>query len=177
MPPKQKPDSAKPVIMGRFGGAFGIKGWIKVQSFTDPPAGLSSYSPWLIEEEGDWRSLVVTECRAHKSSFIAKIEHINDRNAATKLTGQQIAVVRSALPPLPDGEYYLQDLLGLTVETRTGKQIGSVIHAMDSKVHDVLVVRADSGEDHLIPWLPEQGVIQTVSLAERRIIVDWDTDY
>lgn len=180
MPARQRADqspSCEPVIVGRFGAAFGIKGWIKVRSFTAPPDKLPTYKPWLLKKEGHWQPLIFSQCKPHKDSFIVQIEHISDRDAAAALTGQQIAVAREALPPLPDGEYYLRDLLGLAVKTTTGDLLGVVKDIMESKTHDVLVVRTDAGKEHLIPWLPDQGVVQAVSLSEKQIIVDWDIDY
>ena len=167
-----------PVIVARFGSVFGIKGWIKAHSFTTPAENLLIYKPWMIKERSIWTPQDIIQCKPHQSNFIVQIDSINDRDQARKFTNQDIAVPRHVLPGLLAGEYYWRDLIGLKVMTVTGTELGIVDHLIDAHAHSILVVKSlPSGSKHFIPWLPDQGVIEKVSVTEQRITVDWDPDF
>jgi 16S rRNA processing protein RimM len=162
------------VTMGRLSGAFGVRGWLKVRSDCEPVEQLLEYSPWQIETSTGWCSHVLVEGKAHGSGLIAKLADIDDREQARQLAGADIAVDRSLLPALAEGEYYWNDLIGLGVVTRDGQELGQVSGLMQTGTNDVLVV---SGErERLIPFIREQ-VVLAVDAEARRIEVDWDPDF
>ena len=162
------------VTMGRVSGAFGVRGWLKLRSDCEPVEQLLEYSPWQIETSTGWRSHVLVEGKAHGSGLIAKLADIEDREQARQLAGADIAVDRSQLPALAEGEYYWNDLIGLGVVTRDGQELGQVSGLMQTGTNDVLVV---SGErERLIPFIREQ-VVLAVDAEARRIEVDWDPDF
>ena len=162
------------VTMGRVSGAFGVRGWLKVRSDCEPVEQLLAYSPWQIDTGTGWRSHVLVDGRVHGPGLVAKLADIDDRDQARELAGADIAVDRSQLPALAEDEYYWNDLIGLGVVTRDGKELGRVSGLMRTGTNDVLVV---SGErERLIPFIREQ-VVLAVDAEARRIEVDWDPDF
>lgn len=175
----EKSADLKPIVIGRFGGVFGIKGWVKAKSFTSPPESLFRYKPWLVQENNQWLELRATDHRQHKAGFTAQIAGIEYKEQARALVGHNIAVTRHRLPELPENSYYWHDLVGLEVITTQGVRLGRVRTLLDTNANHVLVVQAEQGtnKEYLIPWLPEQGVITKVALAEQKIEVDWNADF
>ena len=114
------------VTMGRVSGAFGVRGWVKVRSDCEPVERLLEYSPWQIDTATGWRSHVLVDGKVHGSGLVAKLADIDDRDQAQALAGVDIAVDRSQLPVLAEDEYYWNDLIGLGVVTRDGKELGRV---------------------------------------------------
>lgn len=170
--------NTEPVIVARFGSAFGIKGWVKVHSFTAPAENLLAYKPWMIKEQSIWVAQNIAQCKPYQANFIAQIDSINNRDQVRKFTNKDIAVPRHVLPDLLAGEYYWRDLIGLKVMTIAGIELGVVDHLIDAHAHSILAVKPlPGGNKHLIPWLPDQGIIQQVSLAKRQITVDWSPDF
>ena len=162
------------VTMGRVSGAFGVRGWLKVRSDCEPVEQLLAYSPWQIDTGTGWRSYVLVDGKVHGPGLVAKLAGIDDRDQARELSGADIAVDRSQLPALAEDEYYWNDLIGLGVVTRDGKELGRVSGLMQTGTNDVLVV---SGErERLIPFIREQ-VVLAVDADARRIEVDWDPDF
>jgi len=165
--------SAAPLVVGRIGGAYGVKGWLRIVSFTDPVTNLMRYRPWLLERGGDWTELRVSACRAHGAGLVAKVEGIEDRNGAERLSGAEIGVPESALPGLGVDEYYWKDLIGMSVVTSHGTPLGRVVSLMETGANDVLVVGGDRGEV-LIPFVA--AVVSEVDAESGRIVVDWQQE-
>jgi len=103
------------VVMGRVVGAFGLKGWLKVQVFTESPAALLDHTVWWLGHGGKWDQKQVEESAEHGRVIIAKLVGCDEREAAAVLKGWEVAVPRNALPATGEGEYYWSDLLGLRV--------------------------------------------------------------
>ena len=163
------------VVMGKIVAAQGIQGWVKVQTFTEYLDSLLDYDTWYVGNEHAWRPLEVLEANVHGGRvLIAKLQGVVDRTAAEKCKGLLIAVPRNSLPEQPEGEYYWSDLIGLSVENLSGEKFGIVDSLLETGANDVLVVKGEQGET-LIPFIA--SVIQQVSLKERTIRVDWQTDY
>jgi len=162
------------VTLGRISGLYGVRGWVRVFSHTDPREGIVRYSPWYLRLGGEWRPVRVAEGRRHGKGVVARLEGCDDRDQAARLMGAEIAVRREQLPPLPPGEYYWTDLEGLRVVTREGVELGTVARLMETGANDVLVVRGE--RERLIPYLPERVVLE-VDLEGGLIRVDWDPDF
>lgn len=162
-------------IMGRVASAHGIRGWIKIQPFTEYLDSLLDYRTWWIgHEQGPWREVEAAQCEVHGKTLVAQFPDCPDRNAAEKLKGLLIAVPRSSLPEQDDGEYYWSDLIGLAVVDGAGERLGMVANLLETGANDVLSVRGDSGEV-LIPFVA--SAIRQVDLKNRIIHVDWSADY
>ncbi len=102
--------------LGRLGAPYGIRGWIHVESHTDPAQGLLEYRPWVLRlANGERLTRQVVEGRAHGGGLVAHLEGVADRDQAAALTGAVVEIERAALPPAGDREYYRADLLGFVV--------------------------------------------------------------
>ena len=165
-------DASQTVVLGEIVGIYGVKGWIKIHSWTQPRAGILSYSPWALELNGEISHRDVENGRSRGRGLIAKLHGVEDRDSARSLFGATIAVPRSALPSSDD--YYWVDIVGLRVETLDGTDLGTVETLIETGANDVLVVQGD--RERLIPFLHEK-VVREVSLDRGRIRVDWEPDF
>lgn len=171
----------KEVILGKIGAVYGIKGWLKVHSFTDDPQAIFDYAPWVLNLSGKKQSVEVSEWRRHSNGLIAKFSHLSDRNEAQLITGAEILVKSELLPNLPEGEFYWRDLIGMDVVNTQGYNFGKVTDIMETGSNDVLVVKANHNDgfgkkERLIPYIDEQ-VIKHVSLDSKQIDVDWEPGF
>lgn len=174
VPLQQSNDSEPMVIMGRVASAFGIRGWVKIQPFSEYVDSLVAYKSWYLgHENGPWREVTVAQCETHDKTLAAQFPDCPDRTAAEKLKGLLIAVPRSSLPKQDDDEYYWADLIGMSVVNESGDTLGTVAELLETGANDVLIVRG-KGPDVLIPFL--KSVIGHVDLAARVIRVDWTAD-
>ena len=163
------------VVMGRIAAAHGIRGWVKIQPFTEYVDSLLGYRTWWIgHEQGPWREVQVGQCEAHDKTVVAQLPDCPDRTAAEKLKGLLIAVPRSSLPEQEEGEYYWADLIGMAVVNEAGESLGTVTNLLETGANEVLSVRGDSGEI-LIPFVA--SAIKQVDLKNRTIHVDWSAEY
>ncbi len=161
------------VVLGRIAGVFGVKGWVKVFSHTEPREAILGYRDWLLKRGDGWQPVTVEDSKLHGKSVIAKLTDVEDRDAAAELLDVEIAVSREDLPQTKAGEYYWADLEGLQVVHRDGRSLGKVLYVMATGANDVLVVDGDG--ESLIPFVMGE-VILDVDLARGRISVDWEWD-
>lgn len=162
------------VISGRITGLYGVKGWVKIFSDTEPRENIIQYSPWYVRTTGSWKEMKVAEGRRHGKGVVARLEGFTDRDAASTLIGAEIALRRDQLPVLEHGEYYWTDLIGLRVITRDGTELGVIDRLFETGANDVVVVKGD--REHLIPYLPGR-VISRIDLKAGEMEVDWDPEF
>lgn len=163
------------VTMGRLGAAHGVRGWIKVTSYTQPRTNLLDYAPWYLKTGNDWQRTDVLSAQTQGKGLIVHLSGIDDRDQALALRGTEVAIRRDQLPSLGDNEYYWTDLIGLEVITTGHVSLGHISEMMATGANDVMVV--DAGEQRrLVPFVQPQFV-KDVSLEQGRIIVDWDPDF
>jgi 16S rRNA processing protein RimM len=163
----------KKIIVGRFGKPFGIKGWIKVNSFTDPPENILLYDPWLISLDENWKEIEVEDSKMQGQNIIAKLVNCNTPEEAKAYTHKDIAISRSQLPKLEQDEYYWTDLEDMSVLNTQGIELGKVVHFIATGANDVMVVKGE--KEHLVPYI--DSVIISVDQEKRVIIVDWDESF
>jgi len=163
-----------PIVIGKLIGAHGVRGWLKVYSWTQPRENILGYDPWLIRREGEWRSVRLLDGRRQGKSIVARLDGIDDRDQALALRDAEIAIHRDQLRALEDGEYYWSDLIGMEVRNLTGERLGEVVNLMETGVDDVLVVRGEI--ERLVPFVQPQ-IVKSVDLAAGEIVVDWELDY
>lgn len=171
--------SDKLVTLGKLASVYGVKGWIKVNSHTQPIENIFNYSEWQLKIGREWQSRKVVQGRPHGKTLVVKLEGCDDRDQAKLLVGTTIAVYRSQLPDTEGNEYYWSDLLGMQVVTVKGKQLGTVKDILETGSNDVLVVKnKDSGKtvECLVPWLADDVIID-VNRKDGLITVDWDPDF
>jgi len=163
------------ILVGRFHGAFGVKGELKLESFTDPPERIFRYQPWTLRDaQGRERACEGARGRATNKGVVATIPDIADRDAADALRGTEVRVARSTLPPPAPGEYYWVDLEGLRVVNLEGVSFGTVSHLFSTGANDVLVAQGD--RERMIPFV-EPDYIKAVDFDAGVVTVDWDADF
>ncbi|WP_442497514.1 ribosome maturation factor RimM [Methylobacter sp. sgz302048] len=164
----------KDINVGRISGVFGVKGWLKVFSFTDPRENILSYSPWLLKKGSEIKQLDVIDGALHGKAVIAQLDGIIDREQAAGLIGWDIFITHNQLPETTEGEYYWSDLIGLKVETVEGVQLGVVDSLLETGANDVLVVQGE--RERAIPFLQGEIIID-IDLDTGTMIVDWDPEF
>jgi len=162
-------DSDGIVMVGKVHGAFGVRGWLRVESFTEVELDILEYQPWTI----DGREYRVGEGKPHGRGLVVRLEGIDDRDYAEAIRGKDIGVPSSQLPPAEDGEYYWRDLLGLKVVTVEGVELGAIESMMETGSNDVMVVNGD--RERLLPWI--ESTVISVDLKARVVTVQWDPEF
>lgn len=160
---------------GEISGVFGVKGWVKVFSFTDPRENILRYTPWILQKNNQSRKVRVIGGQRHGGNVVAELDGVTDRDAALALIGWKILILKQQLPKTKPGEYYWADLVGLTVQTQAGVNLGQIDHLLETGANDVLVV-VDGDIERLIPFLQQQTVL-SIDLEAGLMIVDWDPDF
>ena len=184
-----EPDDA--VEVGRIIGAWGVKGWFKVQAFATEPQALFSSRRWFLRPPEEPRVarpvgnaayppyLKIAESREHGEWVVARTVDVVDRSGAEALRGARVFVPRASFPTAGADEFYWVDLMGLAVVNRLDEPLGSVVGLIDTGAHSVLRVLPEGAQgeaaERLIPFVAQY--IDEVSLEQRRIRVDWGLDF
>ncbi len=181
------------VTVGKVSTAYGVKGWVNVFSYTDPPENLLSYRDWvLVHRDGREQVLKVVDGKTHRNAYVVQFEGIDDREQARTLTNAMVQVTSSALPSLADGEFYWHQLEGLEVTVSgqgdSPRKVGRVSYLFETGANDVMVVELyetvvddqvagnkRSSREWLVPFLPDR-VVKSVDLDAGEIEVDWWID-
>lgn len=159
--------------MGRIAAPFGVKGWVKVQPFSEDPGALMDFESWRVGRGERQTHYTVEAVQDHGKTLVAKLAGIDDRDAAYALRGQEISVAKSALPPPEENEFYWSDLIGLKVVNHEGIELGTVDSLMESGANDLLVVKGT--REYLIPFVA--AFVGKVDLSGGTIEVEWGEDY
>lgn len=163
------------LVVGKIVGLFGVKGWLKIHSFTEPRENILHYSPWLLRKDTQLKQITVVDGSLHGKGIIACLTGVEDRDAAAGLQGYEILIAADLLPKTAPGEYYWRDLIGLQVETEQGVVLGVVDYLLETGANDVLIVKQNERE-RLIPFLQGQFV-KSIDLQTGKILVDWDPEF
>ncbi len=175
-------------IVGKITTAFGVKGWVRVYSFTDNAEDIFKYSPWKINSRDGWKTVKVISWRSMSKGLVAQIEGCDDRDAAFALRQTDIGVELEQFKKLEDGDYYWKDLMGCRLENLQQQDLGVVTKFMETGANDVLVVDIDEQaielknskgkqlKERLVPYLYDHVIIR-VELESKKIIVDWPSDF
>lgn len=162
------------VVLGRVSGAHGVRGWVKVFSYTRPMGNILNYPRWMLRKNGSSATHEMTEGREQGRGLVAKLSGIEDRDAALALMDSEICVDRAEMPRCAEGEYYWADLLGMDVVTKDGVSLGQIASMIETGANDVLVVVGD--RKHLIPFV-RPDVVRGIDLEQGRMEVDWDPEF
>jgi 16S rRNA processing protein RimM len=156
------------VLLGRFGAPHGVRGEIRLQSFTADPRDIAGYGP-LVDKDGA-RRFVLENVRPHgKDMLVARVEGVTDRECAEKLTGLKLYAPRSNLPPPQEDEFYLSDLIGLRAERTDGVPLGEIVALHNFGAGDILEVRPPQGESLMFPFT--KAVAPIVDVAGGRVVI------
>lgn len=166
------------VMVGRVSGLFGVQGWVKIYSFTQPIENIFRYKPWHLCKEGqsekDGRDYEVADSRRQGKGLIAQFSGIDDRGKAADLIGAEIFVARRQFAGTGPGEHYWADLVGLPVETVDGQPLGRVDSLLATGANDVLVIEGE--QRHLVPFIAGK-VVKDVDMDAGKIVVEWDPNF
>ena len=183
---QQNEKTSEKIVLGRITGVYGLKGWVKVFSYTDPMESIVDYSPWYVRPEkkqsSPWTKVKLKAGKRHAKTVIAKLENCNDCDEAQAYIGSEISVEQDQFEALKDkNAYYWQDLIGLRVINQQNIELGVVTKMLETGANDVLVVtseeEAETGnKERLIPWTLQQAII-AVDLEQGVLEVDWDPDF
>lgn len=168
-----EPSSDRIVTLGKIVGTFGVHGWMKVQSFTEPPENIFEYEKWRIRRGGQWSDVEVEDGRVTAKGVLVKLTGIQTPEDARLYSGIEIGVARSEMPPPAPGEYYWSDLEGLEARGNDGVVLGKVDHFRTTPGGDVIVVRG--AKEHWIPFVKDR--ILKVDLQAGFIVLDWAADW
>ena len=168
--------AARWVEFGRVGAPFGVKGWMHVDSYTDPPDGLLGYPQWVLRVgSGERITRRLVEGHPQGDRLVARLEGVEDRDAASALTGAVIEVQRAEMPPPGKRQYYRADLVGLAVRTLQGVHLGNVAQFVDAPTGPVMVVKDAAGREHWVLATPEY--LRKVEVDAGLILVDWPLEF
>ena len=174
----------KRIILGKISGFYGVKGWVKLYSYTQPKENIVSYKNVQIKLSGCWQNISLDAGKLHGKGVIAHFSGYDDRDAVAGLLGAEISVNRSQLQDNAEGEYYWADLVGLKVVNTKGIDLGQVTALIETPAHDILVVRAPESVEqktsqrnmrieYLIPFVVDR-YIHSVDVDTGVITADWD---
>ena len=180
------------VHLGKLVGVWGVKGWLKVFSYTRPRTNISQYKRWLLvptvpnsqHRKGvDDRTVTATsveikKCKEQGQSIVAHIEGVDYRDQAVSLFGLEVYIEKDQLKPLKKGEFYWSDMVGCDVINTQDEQLGAVTSFMETGANDVFVVQqiTESEEiEHLIPY--SEDIVLSVDMEKKTILVEWGADY
>ena len=169
----------KRVIIGRISGVHGVRGWLKVFSYTEPKENIFLYQPWLLGEdnknaEATWTEVEFVEYGKRGKTLVVKFPGVEDRETAGRFIGRPLAVARDRLPEPASGEYYWADLLHMDVVALAGKRLGRVVDIRETGANDVLVVEGDKRRS--IPFVMGE-VIRQVDMDSAVITVEWESEW
>ncbi len=164
------------VPVGRIVGLYGVQGWVKIESWTEPRTKIFDYHPWqLSAAPGAVTEIAGVKGRPQGKGLVACLPGVDDREMAAALVGSDIHVAREQLPPPGKDEYYWVDLEGLEVVTTEGVALGRISHLFATGANDVVVVR-DGERERLIPFV-QGSYVRSVDLSGGRMVVDWDPEF
>lgn len=158
------------LTLGQVAAPHGVRGGLKVNSFTEPPEALLAQAEWqLVAADGRVRDVKVRRGDAHRGQLRVELEGVADRDAAQALAGWTVRVLRDRLPQPAEGEYFREDLMGLEVVNEEGVAMGRLDHFIDAPGGAVMVVKGT--REH---WIPAgRPHLKKVDLAAGRLLVDW----
>ena len=169
------------VVIGKLGASYGIRGWLKIFSYTENAENIFDYTPWFIKVRGEWQAFQLEDWKRHNQGYVGKLVGLDSREDAQVLTNAEIAISADTLPALSNDEFYWRELYGMSVFTSKGYDLGKVTDILETGSNDVLVVEANPKDafgqkERLIPFLDEQ-VIKHIDRTAQRIEVDWDPGF
>jgi 16S rRNA processing protein RimM len=154
------------VLLGDIGAAHGLKGEVRLRSFTGTPAAIADYGP--LEDETGAKAIEIESVRPGPKGLIAQIKGVTTREAAEALTGTKLYIGRDRLPPPSEGEWYHSDLVGLGAYDAFEVQIGTVVAVYNFGAGDIIEIKPISGGDNLL--LPfTDATVPEIDTEERRL--------
>jgi 16S rRNA processing protein RimM len=160
--------AATPICVARIGAAHGVRGAVKLWTFTEDPLAVNRYGP-LTTKDGT-RQFEVTHAREAKDHLVATLKGVTTREDAERLNGIELYIARDKLPATDDDEYYHADLIGLAAVTPENEPIGRVIAIHDFGAGTIIEIAPPQGTTLLLPFT--NAVVPTVDLANGRVVIE-----
>jgi 16S rRNA processing protein RimM len=165
------------IPVGKISGVFGVKGWMKIFSFTDPRKNILNYSPLYMSQRGEWIEVKVMTGRVQGKGIVLSLENVTDPDQVLPLIGNQLAITKQQLKPAGNNDYYWSQLIGMAVVNRQDEPLGIVDSLSETGANDVLqVTDAEQKTQRLIPFVMDE-IVDSVDLDKKIIRVDWELDY
>ena len=164
--------------MGRIVAPYGIFGWVKILPDTETIDGLFDYDTWWLGRDDSWQEVEIETAKVHNDVIVAKLVGVDDRDAALRCKGKQVAVPRAQLPEADADEYYWSDLIGVSVKNKQDIDFGIITDVFETGANDVLVVNVEGvpkANERLIPFIAD--VVLEVDITAKTMLVDWDAEF
>lgn len=159
-----------PIVVGRIGSAYGIQGWAKIISYTDPKENILDYTPWQLLLNGSWRTIRLLDGKRHGNGLVVHLDGYHNPEAIRQIVNAEIGIQQEQLPKLPEGQYYWSDLIGIKVVNIQDHVLGTVISLFETGANDVMVVKGE--KEVLLPYIPQ--VVLSIDLEQKLMRVDWE---
>ena len=172
MSPTPQTDEKK-LLVGKINGFFGLQGWVKIFSYTEPRKNILNYQPWYCINEGVYEKIEITNGREQSKTIVAHIKGIDNRDQSLKLIGKDLFIDKEKLPKLADGKHYWYELVGFNVINQDKIKLGVVDYLVDTGSNNVLVTKGK--KEYWIPYV--EPFLVSINQENREIIVDWDEDF
>ena len=163
------------IELGYIAGFYGLKGWLKIYSFSNPRKNILAYDNWILQSENYIKQVKIKKGKEHGKGIIVSIVGYEDRNAVEELLKAKIFIKTSQLPALQENEFYWKDLIGFNVINQQNQTLGNVHGVIDNKVHDIMEIKNKEQKSFLIPWVKQHFIIN-VDKKEKTILVDWEIE-
>ena len=163
----------KKLLVGKINGFFGVQGWVKIFSYTEPRKNILEYQPWYFIDDGTYKAIEMTTGHEQSKTIVAHVKGIDSKDQAVQLIGKSLYIDKDQLPQLDDNEHYWHELVGFRVINKDGIDLGVVNYLVDTGSNNVLVIKGD--KEHWIPYIDPYLV--SIDKQNRFISVDWDENF
>ena len=163
----------KKLLVGKINGFFGLQGWVKVFSYTNPRSNILNYSTWSIMFDDTFQAIDIIKGREQSKTIVAHLRGIDNREDSQKFIGKDVYIDKELLPELKEGEYYWHELIGFKVINKNQENLGVVDYFVETGANDVLVVRGK--KEHWIPYI--EPFLISIDSQNKEILVEWDKDF
>jgi len=163
----------KKLLVGKINGFFGVQGWIKIFSYTEPRKNILKYQPWYFIDDGTYKAIEMTTGRKQSKTIVAHLKGIDNKDQAVQLIGKSLYIDKDQLPQLDDNEHYWHELVGFRVINKDGIDLGVADYLVDTGSNNVLVIKGN--KEYWIPYI--EPYLVSIDKKNRVINVDWDENF
>ena len=163
----------KKLLVGKINGFFGVQGWVKIFSYTNPRKNILEYQPWYFVDNETYKVIEITSGREQSKTIVVKVKGINNRDDALQLIGKDLYINKDQLPELDIDAHYWHELTGFRVINKNEVDLGIVDYLVDTGSNHVLVTKGDT--EHWVPYI--EPFLVSVDKQKKVITVNWDENF